>query len=160
MHDTAPPILLVDDSEEDIALFRLAVKRAGLTNRVIRTVHGRMAMAYLAGEGPFSDRTTHPWPGLVVLDLTMPLMSGCEVLAWLTSQPQFDDLPVVVLSSSVGGPEIEKARELGADDLIAKPSSHSELTEVVSRLHERWLTAERVPLDRAVARLRGHAAHS
>ena len=62
---------------------------------------GQEAVDYLSGNGRYGDRSAHPLPALVVLDLKMPRMSGFDVLTWLMTQPEFKKLSAV--SESVPG---------------------------------------------------------
>ena len=70
--NTVGTILLVDDSENDTFLFRIASEQADLRNPLQEVHDGEQAIAYLKGEHPFQDRTQHPLPMLMVLDLKMP----------------------------------------------------------------------------------------
>ena len=70
---------------------------------------------------------------LVVLDLKMPGMDGFEVLEKIRSQRQYDELPIVILSSMKGENDLERGFELGADDFIQKPFSPTELVIRVKR---------------------------
>src|SRR5258706_12776145 len=115
------PILLAEDDENDVFFLRRALARSGLGNPLIAVRDGQEAVDYLAGIGPYADRASHPLPGLIFLDLKMPRMNGFEVLLWLSSRPEFGELPVVVLTSSAQDSDIRKARELGADDYQVKP---------------------------------------
>lgn len=60
-------------------------------------------------------------PDLILLDATMPVMDGIEALAALKSNLATKDIPVVMLSADSGKDSIEKAKQLGALDFIAKP---------------------------------------
>ena len=62
--------------------------------------NGEQAIEYLAGTGAFADRTRHPLPLVVLLDLNMPKKSGFEVLAWIRAQPTLKALAVDILSGS------------------------------------------------------------
>jgi CheY-like chemotaxis protein len=136
---SAPPILLAEDDENDRFFLHRALQRAGLPNRLITVQDGQEAINYLAGNGAFADRHAHPLPGLLLLDLNMPKLNGFEVLAWLDSQPDFEQLPVVVLSSSAQESDIQKARDLGADDYQIKPQNYETLITIIRELHSRWL---------------------
>src|SRR5580700_10175562 len=109
-----PAILYVEDEPSDVLLLRMAFTRAGLANPVHVAVDGAQGMDYLAGNGPFADRSLHPLPALVLLDLNLPKKSGFDVLRWIREQPQFSSLPVVIYTSSVGLIDKETARLLGA----------------------------------------------
>jgi CheY-like chemotaxis protein len=139
------PILLAEDDEHERFFIRLALERSGVANPVIAVEDGREAVDYLAGVGPYADRAAHPLPGLLLLDLKMPKMSGLEVLAWLSTQPDFNELPVVVLSSSGLESDIKRAIELGADDFQVKPVEFERLVDIIRSLHSRWLARESKP---------------
>src|SRR5689334_4773505 len=99
MPDTAV-ILIVEDREDDLLVMRRAFERASLTNPLQIVRDGEEAIAYLCGEGKFSNRAEYPLPSLVLLDLKLPKIDGFEVLHWLRSQPGIHTIPVIVLTSS------------------------------------------------------------
>jgi DNA-binding response OmpR family regulator len=73
------------------------------------------------------------------LDLKLPIKDGFEVLSWIRSQPQFEKLPVVVLSSSNEPADFQKATKLGSDLYMVKPPKPAELVNVGKALDWRWL---------------------
>src|SRR5438309_11574947 len=93
-------ILLAEDREDDIFLIRKAFRTAGLNNPLYVVNDGEQAIAYLIGDGPFSNRDEYPLPDIILLDLKMPRLDGFEVLTWIRQQPGIRGLPVVVLTSS------------------------------------------------------------
>jgi DNA-binding response OmpR family regulator len=99
---------------------------------------GSRAVAYLAGEDPYADRTRHPLPDLIVLDLNLPLRSGLDVLHWVRSQPQFARTPVVILSSSGRDTDRRTAEMLGADLYRVKPMSGDQFRGILTELGRRW----------------------
>lgn len=58
-------------------------------------------------------------PGLVIIDLWMPLMNGDEVVKMLRKSPQTNKLPVIVLSANIDGEQT--ATQAGANFFISKP---------------------------------------
>ena len=140
MNMTSQCILQVEDNEDDVLLLRLAFKHAGITNPVHVVEDGQEAMDYLAGKGPFSDRATYPRPGLVLLDLKLPDKPGLEVLEWIREQPEFKELPVVVLSSWASRADVEHASQVGSDSYVLKPMDIHQYQEFARRLMSSWLS--------------------
>ncbi len=138
-------VLYVEDEEFDAMFMRRAFKQAGLEQMLEVVVDGQQAIDYLAGNHPFEDRTKHPLPSLVLLDLNLPLISGFDVLKWMRGQRRLQSLPVVVFSSSARAEDKLKADELGADEYLAKPGSGLEFLGVVQQLQRRWLTLGSTP---------------
>src|SRR5215211_4759857 len=71
-----PHILLVEDNEDDAFLLTRALRTAEIANPVHVVTDGEQAVGYLQGTGQFSDRTQYPMPGLILLDLKLPRISG------------------------------------------------------------------------------------
>jgi CheY-like chemotaxis protein len=132
-------VLYVEDEGDDAFFMQAAFKRTGLSESLYVVSDGCQALAYLAGEGPYTDRARHPLPGLVLLDLNLPLISGFDVLAWIRQQPQFQATPVVIFSSSGRPEDKERATQLGASQYVQKPASGMQFTEVARDLAQRWL---------------------
>jgi CheY-like chemotaxis protein len=133
------PILLAEDDENDIFLMGRAFDRAGIHNPLFVVHNGQEAIDYLAGKGAFANREKHPLPGLLMLDLKMPWMDGFDVLAWLRKRPEFNTLPVVVLTSSKLQADIDKSREMGVYDYRVKPHEFEDLVRLVDDVRLCWL---------------------
>src|SRR3954471_2172026 len=115
MPTDTPIILLVEDDPNDALLAERALRKAGVTHKIIHLHDGEEAIKYLGGESEFTDRVKHPLPRLVLLDLKMPKLTGFDVLTWLQSRPEIAAMvPVVVLTGSIHPQDIEDARRLGA----------------------------------------------
>jgi CheY-like chemotaxis protein len=80
-------ILLVDDSENDIDLMRMAFRKAEVNSPLQEVHNGEEAITYLKGEGIYSDREKYPLPSVMLLDLNMPMKNGFDVLSWVRTQP-------------------------------------------------------------------------
>lgn len=127
-------ILHVEDDPNDTLLLEHACRKAGMIFNLQAVSDGDQAMAYLRGTNAFSDRTKHPMPKLILLDLKMPRVSGFDVLAWLRSDDTFKQLPVVVLTSSNHDADIKRAYDLGAKSYLVKPVGFEALVELVRTL--------------------------
>ena len=141
----SPPIvLLVEDDESDILFLERAFRKVGMAHRLEVVKNGREALQYLSGDGPYADREKHPRPSHVLLDLKLPEKSGFEVLEWIRSTPELEDLHVSILTSSSESADIQKAKLLRADCYLVKPMSFTALLETVASLDE-WIRTGRVP---------------
>ncbi|HYG34192.1 MAG TPA: response regulator [Clostridia bacterium] len=134
-----PTVLYVEDEENDLLLMQMAFRKVGLDQALKAVGDGREAMDYLSGRGAYSDRTQHPLPQVILLDLNLPVISGFEVLGWLRRCPGLQDLPVVVFTSSSRAEDKQKAQELGANDYLEKPTSFHHFGQVVEGVRQKWL---------------------
>ena len=147
MSEKPRPILAAEDEESDRMILGLAFERAKLPRPLVIVRDGHYAVEYLRGEGQYADRSAHPLPALIVLDLKMPRMNGFDVLAWLATQPEFKQIPVVMLSSSGDELDMKKARQLGAREYFVKPHSLDELIKIAHQMGTQWLTPRASHLD-------------
>ena len=106
-------VLLADDSEDDGLLLEMAFGQLDRLRLLPRMCDGEQTIAYLRGDGKFSDRRKYPLPDLLLLDLKMPRVDGFEVLEWLRANP-LPTLVIAVLSGSNRTEEIAQAMDLGA----------------------------------------------
>ena len=81
----------------------------------------------------------------MVLDLRMPRLNGFDVLDWLRKQEGLRRLPVIILTSSDLPIDINRAYDLGANAYLVKPHNSAKMSDVMKRLLEFWLNANRGP---------------
>ncbi len=129
-----PTILLAEDSENDITLLLRAFERAHLANPVQVVRDGQEAIAYLNGEGHYSDRERYPLPYILLLDLDMPRKNGFQVLEWVRARPSFIGLEIVILTSSQDSRDLVKTFERGAASYLVKSPGFEDLMDMVKRL--------------------------
>lgn len=139
------PVLLVEDNPDDVLLIRRAFHKANLLNPIHVVVDGDEAVAYLSGEGEYEDRSTHPLPVLILLDLKLPKRSGHEVLEWLRAQEGLRRIPVAVLTSSKESADVNRAYDLGANAYLLKPVEFEALIELVKATNMFWLILNEPP---------------
>ena len=120
-------ILLVEDSEDDAFFFELALRKTAWLCDLVHVIDGGQAVDYI--EASWKSATV---PDLVFLDLKLPILTGFEVLEWLTTRNFQPRLRVVVLSGSNHHADVVRARELGALDYLVKPASPEKLVELLS----------------------------
>ena len=137
-------ILLVDDSENDVQLMRMAFHRADFTPQLHVVQNGEEAIAYLAGEGIYADRSQYPLPQVMLLDLHMPMKNGFDVQAWISARPKFKRLMVIILTASMRPDDVERAYDLGANGFLVKPPDLYALAEMAHCLRD-WLNFNQFP---------------
>ena len=90
--------------------------------------------------------TTDREPDLILLDLNLPGMDGCQVLTRIKSDPFLRTIPVVVLTTSEAEEDILQTYQAGANTYISKPGEYSRYRELVATLEHYWVdTALKVP---------------
>jgi CheY-like chemotaxis protein len=137
-------ILLVDDSDDDLVIMRIAFKKAEFVASFQEVHNGQEAIAYLNGEGPFIDRDKFPLPAIMLLDLNMPMKSGFDVLKWVRAQPVLKRMAIIILTASMRLEDVERAYDLGANSYLVKPGGMEELTAMIRCLRD-WIKLNHFP---------------
>ena len=137
-----PVILVVEDDENDRFFIKGAFKKIGAQVPLRIVNNGAEAIAYLNGDGEFSDRGRFPFPTTIITDLKMPVMDGFAVLEHRRRNPQWAIIPTVVLSASTDLDDIKKAVILGAAAYHVKPNTPSELEHQLKVFIDYWRTSE------------------
>jgi CheY-like chemotaxis protein len=137
--------VVVDDDEDDRMLLRLSLDKASRQLPVLEFADGQAMLDHLTENATARpDRDNH-W--LVVLDLNMPRMNGLETVRQIRQNPDWANLPVLILSTS---DDPEKMRELianGANGYITKPSSTAQYIDIFDRFFAPWLTPATMKAD-------------
>jgi CheY-like chemotaxis protein len=127
-------VLLVDDDHTDLALMGLAIERSGHNIWLQTAADAQRAIDYLAGKDIYADRTMHPLPDLILLDLDMPLSGGFDFLDWRKASAVFSSLPVAILSGSAYPGAIQTALSMGAIASFTKPDQFQNWNSLVEQV--------------------------
>lgn len=139
-------VLLVEDDPSDFRLIQRAFNKLANGFRMFRLVDGEEALSYMAGEPPYDNRALHPMPEVLLLDIKLPRRSGFEVLQWLRRQSSpLRRLPVIMLTSSRHGADVNRAYDLGANSYLVKPDTNAQLEHLASSLKDYWLKLNETP---------------
>ena len=138
-------ILLVEDDEAHAEIVRRNLLANHLTNPVIHVSDGEAALDYLYRRNRFSDPTTSPRPGLVVLDLRLPKIDGLEVLRIIKADPKLLAIPVVILTTSNSEEDKQKAYANHANSYLVKPVDFPQFKKLMESLGYYWLAANAPP---------------
>lgn len=141
-------ILIIDDSADDAALFERALRKAGFGGRVDKALSAEAAITHLV---LCSGKAHRNLPDLIVLDYKLKWMGGAQFLEWLSVQPVFGLVPVIVLSGAASSVEVSRAYALGAKTVFVKPVAPHELTQLAGRMVAYWEIAIRPGADTTAA---------
>ncbi len=136
-----PPrtILIVDDDPDDRLLAEEALTSCQTPHLVRFAVDGAALMESLR-EQLVNDSVEPPsLPGLIILDLNMPRMSGLDALKELKSDPHFSSIPVIVWTTSHSDTDREASYACGANCFISKPNTYGDVQHVLCDLARTWL---------------------
>lgn len=114
-------VLVVDDDPELLQLVRVLLSRIGV--EAICVENANDAAQFLLKEA---------LPDLIILDMMLPDISGVEFLRQMRSKPNFDALPVLILSALIDPDRIRAALDAGADRYLTKPYIANNLLTVVT----------------------------
>jgi CheY-like chemotaxis protein len=137
-----PEILMVDDNPADIDLTSEVLAQSKPHFHVNAVNDGVEAISFLRREGKYA---TAPVPDLVVLDLNMPRMDGCEVLSNIKTDPALAKIPVVIFTTSQANNDISRSYKLGANCYLRKPGNLPEFVATVQSVAELWLIFDSQP---------------
>ncbi|RJP52854.1 MAG: response regulator [Anaerolineaceae bacterium] len=119
-------IWVVDDDEEMLRAVRLML---GVLNYNATTFLGARSAAQTLLD---SDR-----PDLMILDISMPEVTGLDLLEFIRRTPATKSLPVVMLSTEASDVMVDRARALGADAYVSKPVTVEELERALNEAFEK-----------------------
>jgi CheY-like chemotaxis protein len=134
MSEAVPLILLVENNDNDVLLFKNAATKAGHALRLEVVGNGPACMNYLLGAGRYRNRSQFPVPSLVLLDLGLPGLNGLDVLKEIREQPELLRLPVVVLTNSDAIRDVNKAYAFGANSFLVKPIDAATISSLVTAM--------------------------
>ncbi len=121
-------ILLIEDAEPDIILFRRAIKALGYNIKIKEVRDGISALNELKNNNNEYD--------LVILDINLPQISGFEVIQKLKNEGI--ELPeIVVLTSSDLDEDKENAKKLGLTKYYIKPMNFAKFKDLVKEMLEK-----------------------
>jgi CheY-like chemotaxis protein len=127
------PILLVEDNPIDLDLTIRAFSLSNLTNPIIVARDGEEALGFLK-----KWENGELLPVVILLDLKLPKFDGLEVLRTIKSHPDFQTIPVVVLTSSGESSDVTSAYKNGANSYIVKPVDFEKFIEVAKHIELYW----------------------
>ena len=138
-------ILMADDDAEDCLLVRDALRETGRPCDLQFVRDGEELFDYLRHTGEFEDARSAPWPDLILLDLRMPRKDGRETLRELKADPAFRQIPVIALTTSTAGDDVEFSYDVGVNAYVTKPTSFSEWIKIIDIFSKYWFEVVELP---------------
>ena len=114
-------IMIIDDSNTIRKTARLFLKE--LEYEVIEVDDGYNALTQIIDN----------YPDLILVDIMMPKLGGYETCTIIKQNPDFENLPIILLSSKDGILDKAKGKLYGCDDYLTKPFSKTALFDIVKK---------------------------
>tara|TARA_R110001599_G_scaffold245162_4_gene445404 strand:- start:506 stop:919 length:414 start_codon:yes stop_codon:yes gene_type:complete len=123
-------LLMVEDNEGDIFLMREVMQMMGITNIFIKQ-DGKAAMEFLLN--------TSEYPNLIFLDINLPKVNGFEVLEFIKSNKNLEDIPVVIFSTSSSMKDVMLAYKNDASCFLTKQDNFDDFQDTLSKCVKFWI---------------------
>lgn len=131
-HNRPLKILIVDDDRDDQYMLKKITASLFPSLVIAQAFNGDECLRYL-------EAHAHDLPGLITMDLNMPLINGIEAISQIKANPAVQHIPLVMLSTSDRASDREAAFAAGADEYVVKPVIYEELQQAVRGIIEKWL---------------------
>jgi CheY-like chemotaxis protein len=135
-------VLLVEDDPGDVLMTREAFEFYKIRNPLHVVSDGEQALHFLRRAGAFADA---PRPGLILLDVNLPRVSGLEVLAELKKDPELLLIPVVMLTTSQADEDILRSYQLHANAYVSKPVDFEQFIAAIRQIDDFFMTLVKLP---------------
>ncbi len=135
-------VLLVEDDEGDVLMTKEAFEYHKIRNKLHVVTDGEQALQFVRREGQYADA---PRPGLILLDVNLPRVSGLEVLAELKKDPDLLVIPVVILTTSQADEDILRSYQLHANAYVSKPVDFDHFIAAIRQIDDFFMALVRLP---------------
>ncbi len=133
-HLPAPTILIAEDDPNDLVLLQMSLAAAGATHPTKIFGNGAEVIQFLRDHCVTAERADAIGPRLLFLDLHLPQIDGCGVIAWIRRQKVLTELRIVVVSGSSDSLDVKRAEALGASRILTKPPAVDALRAELAQL--------------------------
>lgn len=131
-------ILQVEDDLDDVLLTARALQPFECPYRLNVVNSGRDALRYLRKMDEFEGVTT---PHVILLDLNLPGIGGCQVLKEIRKDDRLSTLPVIILTTSKNGEDLLRSEDLEANFYVTKSTDLSEFSHTMLKIMQYWFKA-------------------
>jgi CheY-like chemotaxis protein len=135
-------ILLVEDNEGDILLTREAFEESKIINHITSIMDGKEAIKYFEY---LTDKSNIP--GLILLDINLPKVSGHEVLIYIKNHEKYKAIPVIMLTTSSSEKDIKQCYKNYANCYITKPIDVADFMIAIAKIEDFWINIVSIPVN-------------
>lgn len=121
-------IMMVEDNEGDVLLTREALQDAEIVNELLLFKDGEAAIRFLREA---ATTATPQLPGLILMDINMPRLSGHEVMSAMRQDPVLSGIPVFLFTSSEAPSDIQRSKDNRATGYLVKPLDMQKFRQAV-----------------------------
>lgn len=126
------PVVVIDDEPDDLFFLRRLFDKGGVKNPVVTFLDSEDSMSFLSATLVILRKVPQFTPCVLFTDIKMPKLDGFELVKWIRRHREFDELTVVVMSSSDNPKDVALAQKLGADRYLLKYPSPETLAELIA----------------------------
>lgn len=130
-------ILYAEDNLNDIELTLNAFQELNLANNVDVVRDGEEVLDYLFYRNAYAERTKEI-PALILLDIKMPKLDGIETLRIIRRSRKYNNLPVVMLTSSQMESDVVNSYKIGANGFVVKPIVFADFVKAIKGIGYFW----------------------
>lgn len=120
-------LLLADDDDDDCDFFKEALNEITVAANLSMVHDGVQLMDYL------EKHALNNLPDVLFLDLNMPRKNGLECLAEIKANEKFQNLPIIIFSTSLDSEIVDNLYQKGASYYIRKPGDFTKLKQVIEK---------------------------
>lgn len=140
-----PVILLAEDEPAHVEIVRRCLTQSAVASCLVHVEDGQQALNYLQRQGRYADPASAPRPGLILLDLNMPGMSGLDVLREIKADSNLKRIPVVMLTTSAIEVDMVRAYDLHVNSYLVKQLDFDRFKTMLEAISQYWLLWNQEP---------------
>jgi len=132
-------VLLVEDNEGDILLTTEMLEESKVVKKITVMRDGKSAMEF------FETLKTGNQPDFVLLDINLPKKTGHEVLHYIKTNGKYNQIPVIMLTTSSSDKDILLAYGQHANCYVTKPVEFGDFMSAISKINDFWTNIASIP---------------
>jgi two-component system response regulator len=138
-------VLLIEDNQDDADMVIRTLKKNNVGNRLLHLSDGAEALDFLFASGKFSNRSEQMRPKVILLDLSLPRISGIDILRKIKNDERTKAIPVVIMTTSSEAKDILDSYQIGVNGYVVKPMTFADFARTVSDLGFYWMFTSKLP---------------